>query len=371
MEEYNRYICKDMKGLYSLIFKNTNNMKKEEMQEIFSKYGPVAEIKAAGDTRGYHFIRYQNLEEAKLAMIGMKDHSKINLLQHVKKDKNNDRNRQNNSSGNKNTKVQDQVGHKENQKFNNDSTPKVQNSVPWEDFGKDLSKDSSENKNSKPQDQIHHKKNQKLNNNSIPKVQNSVPWENFGKDLSKDSSKNKNSTAQNQIHHQGNQKLNNESTPRIQNSVSLQNEKDNELNDTTSTTSVPSLREETKKVTTRHKDKSIHEDISIVDEVPDLVASNKIMQKPIFLDAQEVIVGNIPDKHSSAYMLHLFQKWTPLAVTNISTTKNNIRFCRIYLMSEKDACEIESRFDKMELLGQRLVVLRPNQLIKESSFKFC
>ncbi|KAL7300815.1 hypothetical protein TKK_0006380 [Trichogramma kaykai] len=109
--------------------------------------------------------------------------------------------------------------------------------------------------------------------------------------------------------------------------------------------------------------------IEDINDVPDLVVHKKtgLIPQKKFFPAGEIIVGNIPMGYGSAYMLDLFNRWEPLAVTGTSLAGNSdIRFCRVYFKSEADTKEIEKCYDNYVLSNKKLVVLRPSRLMEIS-----
>lgn len=80
---------------------------------------------------------------------------------------------------------------------------------------------------------------------------------------------------------------------------------------------------------------------------------------------QEVIVANIHKNYGVHYILHLFEKRSPISATFVKTIfKTDIRYCLVYFMNADDALAIEKEFDNFSLSGRNLIVLRKSQLNK-------
>lgn len=80
---------RDASGTFCILFRNDNALKMDEIQNIFSQYGTVHNIKVGGNSTGYHFIRYRSFNEAISAVNGLKNHPSIKLARHALKNRNN------------------------------------------------------------------------------------------------------------------------------------------------------------------------------------------------------------------------------------------------------------------------------------------
>ncbi|OXU31438.1 hypothetical protein TSAR_004716 [Trichomalopsis sarcophagae] len=79
--------------------------------------------------------------------------------------------------------------------------------------------------------------------------------------------------------------------------------------------------------------------------------------------AFEVIVANLHYSVGAAYVLHLLEKYEPLAVSYVKTVPyKNIRYCSVYFKTAVQAMKAERRLDCLDLNGNRLMVLRPSRL---------
>ncbi|XP_012542609.1 uncharacterized protein LOC105840269 [Monomorium pharaonis] len=86
-----------------------------------------------------------------------------------------------------------------------------------------------------------------------------------------------------------------------------------------------------------------------------------------FIPMQELIVANIHMNYGIHYILHLFEKYSPISATLIKTNeKTNVRYCHVYFKTIQDADAVEEEFDNFNLSGKNLIVLRKSRLIDET-----
>lgn len=84
------------------------------------------------------------------------------------------------------------------------------------------------------------------------------------------------------------------------------------------------------------------------------------------IPAQNVIVANVHEDCSIHYILHLFERYEPIAVSLMRTIpKFFIRYCHVYFKTPEQALAIEKKYDKFVISGKSLIVLRNHKLIDE------
>ncbi|XP_018338254.1 PREDICTED: uncharacterized protein LOC108746159 [Trachymyrmex septentrionalis] len=89
--------------------------------------------------------------------------------------------------------------------------------------------------------------------------------------------------------------------------------------------------------------------------------------KIAYIPMQDIIVANIHQNYGVHYILHLFEKFSPVSATVVKTiSKTNIRYCHIYFKTVQDAVAVEEEFDNFDLFGKNLIVLRESRLINEA-----
>lgn len=126
---------------------------------------------------------------------------------------------------------------------------------------------------------------------------------------------------------------------------------------------------------TKHlqRDKQLND----MDEIPALVTVEESLgiderkfsvSSPTVIVAQEVIVANIHHSLSIHYILHLFEKYNPIAVSlMMKIPKSGIRYCHVYYKTSADASATVEEFDKCLLRGKNLMVLTSQELTQEES----
>ncbi|XP_018406163.1 PREDICTED: uncharacterized protein LOC108782387 [Cyphomyrmex costatus] len=91
------------------------------------------------------------------------------------------------------------------------------------------------------------------------------------------------------------------------------------------------------------------------------------LSKIVYIPMQEIIVANIHKNYGIHYILHLFEKYSPISATIVLTiSETNIRYCHVYFKTVQDAVAVEEEFDNFDLYGQNLIVLRKSRLIDET-----
>lgn len=83
------------------------------------------------------------------------------------------------------------------------------------------------------------------------------------------------------------------------------------------------------------------------------------------ISLQEVIIANIHENYGTPYILHLLEKYGPIAATFVKTTSKEIRYCIVYFKSVQDAVATEEELDNFCLSGKNLIVLRHCRLTRE------
>jgi hypothetical protein len=300
----NQLWAKDIRnGHYSVVFRNKYALTKTELIKIFSQFGKITRILARGDDTGFHFINYETFEEVQRAIHGLQNNNNIKLVPHRPKRK----------------ELSNQVNHY------NDQNKNTNYSVSTTQFMKPKKKEVDlfkyGNTTSKTSQQI-----TTFNSNNI-----------------KDLLQNKSIICNHQIN--ATNKSQKHST--IQ-SISTQDLFCSKINNAYSLTNSLNFKEN--------------------DQIPKLIteANCKTIEKSKnILIAEEIIVANIHQSYGSAYFLHLFQNFDPLAVSYIEI-HNHIRYCYIYFKTEQHAIQVENQFDNYNLSGKKLIILRSCTLIKEA-----
>lgn len=338
MDKYYTLIDGGKDGSYCILFANHHGLEKEEVESIFLQFGRLINVKFHnGNKNDICFVRYESMEDAVRAVEGLKDDPKIRLLEHKKKKQRNEyhsERAQGNGYGQQNCNG---IKYRQNIQENDQS---------------------AFNRNGNFKEDIHHGN----SNDNLPRGPKYMNENQKQIDFPSEA----NSTNGNQKHPDLTQRLmsaklyqkpnNLPHDPKAPNQGNLEN------ND-----KIPDLVDCNEKRMTTIKNQSI--------DVPELVtASGKtlgmISPKKQIIIAQEVIVANIPIEYGSPYMLHLFDRYEPLAISHIMVEpRTSKRYCHVYFKSSEESQQVEKSFDKKLLLDQSLVVLRSNQLLEFSYFE--
>lgn len=310
--DVDKYIKKEFEDCYSVVFPNFRAFSTAKIEEVFSQFGRVRGVRIFGDERGYCFVRFGTIEESRRAVQGLSQNSDIRICPH--RYRNTDDNEKKSGMG-LNKKRSDtrrtisesetpdnasDIGNSERSKFKKGRTP-----------SRNRSKQSS------------HAVSPSLKN--LPTIGNM-------------------------------QKLS------IANRISRHRIFPDEIKQ--GNDGVPNLVRKMDGVLTM-KDVSRSK---ISDEnVPALVDRNNksIDEKTVkVLNASEVIVGNIQEQFSEAYILHLFERYEPLAIRRIQQDPSTkFRYCHVYFKKIEDAIDVERLFDGFDLSGKHLIVMRPSELM--------
>ena len=368
MDEYEKLIKQDMhNGAYAVIFQNLNRLDTEEIKEIFSKFGNVISVQVTGNETGYRFVRFESYNDAQKAVDGIKNHSTIKLLPHRKKNKNNEENFNTGSKSKYSTNRRTDNGYnsKMNEENCNTGSKSKNNMNRKTDNGYDSKMNeenyntgskSKNNTNCKTDNEFDSKMNEE-NYNSGQESKNNINYKtDNGIDL--------------KMRHNGFNQENRYKNDSENTTIKKPLQKSSRFNKNKSCSSSVNTSYDSSKSVCSEELNNVYED-----EIPDLVSSNgkipikKNTSRKIIIDAQAVIVGNIHPKIGPSYILHLFDQFEPLAITEMqSIPSSGIRYCHVYFKTVEESLCVENKFDKFDLLGTKLVVLQANKLVKEATF---
>lgn len=109
----------------------------------------------------------------------------------------------------------------------------------------------------------------------------------------------------------------------------------------------------------KHQQK--HKEIIISNKknaVPRGASADKEVIPLLATNASEVIVANLNHSVNAAYILHLVEKYEPLAVSYVQTVPyKNMRYCHVYFKTAFHAMKAERKLDRFDLNGNRLIAL--------------
>lgn len=320
--DYEKYYDMKSDGSYVVHFPNNKGLSKSELQELFSAFGNVLSVDDRGQSHGLCFVRYENCEDVKRCITGFKNHRHIKILPHKNKTKA------------MNTKLRSQS--QDNNIFNQNS-----------------SKNQSQNKQSKNGQRNHQSDSNISKSLSVKSTNTSNGMDN--EDLSDISV---NSSIHSIYSEVG-------SCKKV---LSLKQLRLKNLQRAALSNSLPSM------ACTDSSKKP--KQISDMDEIPALVCTNKnygtnntkfSKLSSVVVQAQEVIVANIHPSLSIHYILHLFEKYNPIAISLMMTIpKSGMRYCHVYYKTLEDTFATIEEFDKSLLRGKNLIVSTPQKLMEEA-----
>ncbi|OXU25460.1 hypothetical protein TSAR_012050 [Trichomalopsis sarcophagae] len=295
-ESTENLIQMDSKNCYCILFPNYKKLDLATIEDIFSNYGRVISVTAAGNERGYRFVRYPSREEAQRAVDNVASDYDIHLKSHKPK---NQLERQSKSYKKYLKSIEGQRDESV-EEFKRPSIP------VWEYEVHENHSDSGSYSSNESKDKTLYFVQKSSSTNSSPGSENS---------------------------------------DQLRSTVSEErmNQRYYELENPKQQVVTPSDSE----------------------CVPDLVSTKDPEKHMVVLTAGEVVVGNIPTRLGGAFLLHLFDRHHPIAISYLQPVPRvNARYCHVYFRSDKEAQLVEREFDQYDLMGRRLVVMRPEKLVR-------
>ncbi|KYQ46723.1 hypothetical protein ALC60_14244 [Trachymyrmex zeteki] len=354
--DYEKYYRTTKDGGFSVHFANKRGLSLEYIKDTFSSYGNVVSVYEGSCQNGLKVITYKTLDEVISCLKGLQNDSQISIL--PQKDK-----------------------------LGGEARAANQNSLnPWQATRME---DTSQKMFSTDK-QSHHENNkqEKLSEyrgkpfySSRAFDRNKFQGDNFS-DSSRNSGNDYKSNAD-EIKHKtaGSQMFDGICSPLQQKLIN--NEDHNQVTSKKQEeTKLYSLMTETDSKIDKNKRFGIHDrkmpmlvsDAEMKPNESDVMSDSSLSNetrnssKIVYIPMQDIIVANIHKNYGVHYILHLFEKYSPVSATVVKTiSKNNIRYCHIYFKTVQDAIAVEEEFDNFDLLGKNLIVLRESRLINERS----
>lgn len=371
--DYEKYYKIGNDGTYTIHFPNKKGFSIEEIREIFSSYGNVLSVNISGDINGFRFIRYKTLDEVISCLKGLQNSNDIRIL--PQKDKINTLNKrsdQKNSNQWQTTRtVNSSPKTPYNKQFNANSTHNEKFSAAG---GKTYNRRSFNDDNRSDADNFsdttssNSKHSYKSHINAISSP--SASKEN-GKHLL--SSRQQNSF---------DCKISNQATqqetkfyPQTKPYANINGKKDildvkiQQQQNTTKCDKIPELISDSEIKEMEITAKSGLSAKPLLNWLSAAETKN-VPSKSVIIPMQEVIVANIHKDYGVHYILHLFEKYDPIAATLVKTiSETDIRYCNVYFKTAHDALSIEEEFDNFVLSERNLIVLRKSRLTDASKWK--
>lgn len=321
-------------GHYIVNFPNRKALQIDEIKRIMGEFGEVKSVGCAGDEKGFRFVNFITEEGAKAAVEGLKHSEVIALQPRRKKNKSNppnntgsnwptsvkspDANSELSGARNNSSNGQRRYG-QNNQKRDGQYNPKQRNDVKSR-------QDRTGQKSPNQRDfQDRGKKRESWNEGNVTAgCASDVDWSDLDSTTRKSSSSCNNGFMKQNFNHG------------VDNNMQI-----------------PSL---------------LKVKCEIPDEMPKLCPVEKKSSKKVEWVTKpsiEVIVANLPQDYGTGYILHLFEANNPLAISQVRVVESkDIRYCHVFFENEKDAVNVEKKFDHSKLLEKKIIVQRLSALLK-------
>jgi len=362
--DYEKYYRISRDDTYTVHFANKKGLTSEQIKELFSPYGNIVSIHSRGENNGLKFVRYKTLEEVISCLKGLQFSNLVSLLP-----------QKNKIMGE--TKSIDQSSNQWQAAKTEDTSQKTFST------GKQFNLNSTYNENNGQKNIFLENKEKPIYNTNIPdQIRDKFEDNNFSdtssvnskQNFNSNGTKHKNTSSQmfnekctssrqrNPINYKGHNKTMGEKQQETKFSSSIMTETDTKMDRnmriSTHDYKMPALISDTE----MKSDES--------DAMSNSSLSNKTkksLSKIVFIPMQEIIVANIHSKYGVHYILHLFEKYSPISATLVKTIpETNLRYCHIYFKSAQDAEAVEEEFDNFDLFGKNLIVLRKSRLLDET-----
>ncbi|KYN07201.1 hypothetical protein ALC62_01867 [Cyphomyrmex costatus] len=356
--DYGKYYKITKDGSYSVHFANKKNLASEFIKDTFSSYGTITSIYDGGNVNGLKVITYKTLDEVINCIKGLQNDSQIYLLPEKNKSAGESRTTNQNSLNRWQASRTEDISQKTfntDKQFNSNSTHNENNkqeklseyiekpiyNIRACDFNKF---DGADNFSDSTCNSRHDK-----SNNDATKYKNMSP-QMFDEKYS---------------FLRQHKSINNEDYSRVmrkkQEGTKLDSstmiEVDKNRRFSTHDQKMPMLVSNTE---IKLKEFDVMSNSSLSNET-------RSLSKIVYIPMQEIIVANIHKNYGIHYILHLFEKYSPISATIVLTiSETNIRYCHVYFKTVQDAVAVEEEFDNFDLYGQNLIVLRKSRLIDET-----
>uniref|UniRef100_A0A0C9RLM0 RSP31 protein n=1 Tax=Fopius arisanus TaxID=64838 RepID=A0A0C9RLM0_9HYME len=107
--------------------------------------------------------------------------------------------------------------------------------------------------------------------------------------------------------------------------------------------------------------------VNVPERMEEKFSTTKEYKPQVIVDAQEVIVANVPEGYGVFYVLHLLEKLEPIFVTEMKTLEEqSLRYCLVYFKTPRDAEAAQVAFDNVELAGKHLIIMTPHSMAEEA-----
>lgn len=328
--DHEKYYDRKSDGSYVIHFLNKKKLNLQEVNEKFSAFGKVLSVNDNGKANELCFIKYGTVEDAIKCIDGFKNDRSIKILPHIHKIKNTNGKRLscNNTTGKISHSRKKKTSNQDSSRHSSEKSNVISNFLPIKQFqdtetdcqsGANISKSLSSNSN--------------FNNDKVDDK------DSVGHSPPKQISSSKHISKYINL-----QRIASNSSI----SLGVTNRNVKESKKMCDETEIPALMPIDKKYRTQ--------------KAKDILSSSRV------IPAKEVIVANVNPSLSIHYILHLFDKYNPIAVSSMMLVpKTGISYCHVYYETYSEAYAAMKEFDMYQLHGRKLIVLTTSELMKEIS----
>lgn len=328
--DHEKYYDRKSDGSYVIHFLNKKGLNLQEVNKKFSVFGKVLSVDDHGKANELCFIKYGTVEDAIKCIEGFKNDKSIKILPHIYKIKNTNGKyfSRNNTTGKIGHSRKKRTSNQDSSRHHSEKSNLISNSLPIKQFqdtetdcqsGANISKSLSSNSN--------------FNNDKVDdkdSVDRSPPKQiSSSKYISK---------------YINLQRIASNSSI----SLGVTNGNVKESKEIFDETEIPALMS--------------------IDQKYSMQNGKVIPSSSKIIPANEVIVANVNPSLSIHYILHLFAKFNPIAVSSMMLIpKTGISYCYVYYETYSEAYATMKEFDMYDLHGRKLIVLTTSELMKEIS----
>lgn len=329
--DHEKYYDKKSDGSYVIHFLNKKGLDLQEVNKRFSAFGKVLSVDDHGKANALCFIKYGTVEDAIKCIDGFKNNKSIKILPHIHKmsDTNGKRLSRSNTTRKISHSKKKGISKQDSSTYGSEKSNLISNLLPIKRFqdteiecesGSNISKSLLSSNNNFNNDKVVDK--DSIDRPSPKQISSSNHISKFI---------NLQRIASNNL---------------ISSGVTNGNVKESEK--IFDETEIPALLP--------------------IDQKCSMQNGKVIPSSAKIIPAKEVIVANINPSLSIHYILHLFYKFNPIAVSSMMLIpKTGISYCYVYYETYNEAYASMKEFNMYDLHGRKLIVLTIKELMKEIS----
>lgn len=293
----NKLYTQESDGSYTVNFPNKHALTNQEIKDRFSPFGKVLSIRCAGDDRGFRFVRLGSYEEVVAAIVGFRNDPSVQLKERRVKNKSNGFENRNGNG-------------------------------------------SFENRNGRHQNEGGQNRNWRTRSEN-------------GDDRKSEKDENDRVSISPHMTTRGSSTISARLIQVRSPAVSVNGEEPKMTLE-----KVNDVRNKVSEAFSDKESRNGDENVEGPNKMPPLVIAKNNSAQVVM--AQEVVVANIHDNYGCAFILHLLEKFNPLAITEMSYVKHSkLRYCHVFFRSEVEANNAIQGYDDFNLMGKKLIMFKP------------